>query len=77
MQDIYFTEEDKAKFIEFMNMVAKHAKFEFKTEEVISYFKLLAHMQQKIVPKIEANIFEVVRSVQAASTEEPKAKGKK
>ena len=77
MQDIYFTEEDKIKLIEFMNIVAKTATFELKTEELITYFKLLAHMQQKIIPKMEANIFEVVRSVKAASTEEPKAKGKK
>jgi hypothetical protein len=63
--DMYFTEEDKTKIIEFMNMVAKNAEFKFKTEDVINYFKLLAHMQQKILPKIDANILEVKRIVEA------------
>jgi hypothetical protein len=77
MGEMNFTEEDKQKAVEFLNMVAKHAKFEFKTDDVISYFRLLAHMQQKIIPKLEANILEIRRIVEAQPTEEPKAKGKK
>lgn len=65
MTDLYFNEEDKQKVCDFMNMVAKNAKFELRTEEVISYFKLLAHMQQKILPKIDANILEVKRVIEA------------
>lgn len=65
MTDLFFNEEDKQKLIEFMNMIAKNAKFKFKTEDVISYFKLLAHMQQKILPKIDANILEVKRVIEA------------
>lgn len=65
MGEMNFTEDDKQKVIEFMNMIAKNAKFKFKTEDVINYFKLIAHMQQKILPKIEANILEVKRIIEA------------
>ena len=54
-----FNEEDKKKIVEFLNMVASKAKFELNTQEVIQYFKLLSHMQQQILPKVEANIFEI------------------
>ena len=64
MDKMKFTKEDKEKVVEFLNLVAKHAKFKFNTTEVIEYFKALAHMQQKILPKIEANIFEVVRVIE-------------
>jgi hypothetical protein len=79
MNELNFNEEDKSKFIEYLNMVAKSAQFNMNTAEVISYFKLLSHMQQKIVPKIEANILEVKRVIQAEELpkEEPKSKGKK
>lgn len=60
-----FNEEDKQKFIEFLNMIAKHAKFELNTQEVIDYFKLLSHMQQKVLKKIDANILEVKKIVEA------------
>lgn len=70
MNEFNFTEEDKQKVMEFMNIIAKTAKFEFKTEDVITYFKLLAHMQQKILPKIDANILEVKRIVEAKDKEE-------
>jgi hypothetical protein len=46
-------------------MTAKNAEFKFNTTEIIEYFKLLSHMQSKILPKIEANILEVVRVVEA------------
>ena len=61
MNELSFTEEDKQKFVEFLNTVAKNATFQLKTEDIISYFKLLAHMQQSILIKINANILEVVR----------------
>lgn len=71
-----FNEEDKKNFIDFLNMIAKHAKFEMNTQEVIQYFKLLSHMQTKMLPKIESNILEVKRIVhsqdQAAETSEIK-----
>lgn len=64
MTELHFSEEDKQKVMEFLNMVAKNAKFNFKTEDVIKYFKLLAHMQSKILPKIDANILEVKRVIE-------------
>jgi hypothetical protein len=68
-----FTEEDKQKFVDFLNSVAKNAKFEFKTDELISYFKLLAYMQSQILPKIDSNILEVKRVVE---NKEPEKKAK-
>ncbi len=58
-----FNEEDKKNFIDFLNMIAKHGKFELSTAELIQYFKLLSHMQQKMLPKIEANVLEVKKIV--------------
>lgn len=66
----YFTEEDKQKVVEFLNIVAKHARFNFDTQEVIQYFKLLSNMQQKILPKIEANILEVRRVIESKEIQE-------
>lgn len=60
-----FNESDKQKIVEFLNMVATHATFQFKTSELIAYFKLLAHMQQVVLPKVDANILEIVRVVES------------
>ncbi len=68
-----FNEEDKQRAVEFLNMVAQHAEFKLKTDELIKYFKLLAHMQQSILPKIDANIIEIKRIIEP----EKKPKGKK
>lgn len=70
MGDLYFIEEDKQKVIDFLNMIAKKAKFEFNTQEVIEYFKLLSHMQQKILPKIDSNILEIKRVIEAKEKQE-------
>lgn len=59
-----FNEQDKQKFIEFLNMVAKNAQFNVNTTELINYFKLLQHMQTQILPKIDANILEVKKVVE-------------
>lgn len=76
-----FNEDDKLKMVEYLNMVAKHARLDLDTQEIIQYFKLLSHMQQRVLPKIEANILEVKRVIeaqQAPPAEEAKpAKGKK
>ena len=81
MTELSFNEEDRLKMVEYLNMVAKHARLDLDTQEVIQYFKLLSHMQQKILPKIDANILEVKRVIEPkpiAATEEVKiAKGKK
>lgn len=60
-----FTEDDKDKMIEFLNLVAKHAKFEMNTTELIKYFKCLSHMQQVILPKINDNILEIVKVIES------------
>lgn len=60
-----FTEEDKQKLIDFLNMVAKHATFNLKTTEIIEYFKLLSFMQQVMLSKVNDNILEVKRVVEA------------
>lgn len=69
MSEMNFNEEDKQKVIEFLNMNAKSAKFEFNTQEMIQYYKLLSHMQQRILPKIEANILEVKKVIEPKSAE--------
>lgn len=69
MGEMNFTEEDKQKFVEFLNMIAKNARFDLNTVEIIQHFKLLSHMQQKILPKIEANILEVKRIVDTKKEE--------
>jgi len=61
-----FTDADKEKVVEFLNFIAIRAEFSnWKTEDSVKHFKLLAHMQQVILPKIEANIFEVKEVVHA------------
>jgi len=74
MQKHNFTEDDKQKLINFLNMVAEKAKFEFNTSEALTYCKLLAHMQQAILPKVSGHILEITKLVEP---EEPvKAKPK-
>ena len=67
-----FNEEDKIKFINFLNSVANHAEFKMDTKQLCEYFKLLAHMQQVILPKLDANIFEIIKVGEI----KPKAKSK-
>lgn len=69
MNDKAFSESDKQKFVDFLNSVAKHARFDINTDELIKYFKLLAHMQQVILPKIEDHILELKRVVEAKEPE--------
>lgn len=71
-----FTEDDKQKVIDFLNTVAKHAKFTMDTEELVAYFKALAHMQQVILPKINDNILEIKKVVEPESPPEPEKKTK-
>ena len=70
-----FTEEDKKKVVDFLNAVAKHAKFEMDTKEIIEYFKLLSYMQSNLLPKIDDNIFELKKVVE--HKEEKKKESKK
>lgn len=67
-----FTEEDKKKVIAFLNMIATYATFTLKTPELIQYFKLLSHMQQTVLPKIDANILEILAVVKSNENDEGK-----
>lgn len=70
MTKMNFSEEDKKKLVEFLNMVAKHATLNLNTSELISYFKLLSHMQQVIIPKIDNNILEIIKVVETKNSGE-------
>lgn len=63
MDKLRFKEEDKTKIIDFLNLVATHAEFKFKTQDVIKYFKLLNYMQVELLPKVDANILEIKRVI--------------
>ena len=73
--DNKFNEEDVKKMIEFLNTIAVKAKFEMNTQDIIRYFGLLSHMQKSIIPKLQANVLEVVAVVEAES--EDKESGEK
>jgi hypothetical protein len=75
MDKYKFTEKDKEDVIKFLNIVAEKAQFTFNTKEVIEFFKLLNAMQVSIIPKINANILEVIQVVEPK--EEKEKKGKK
>jgi len=64
-----FTDDDKAKVVKFLNLVAKHAKFEVDTSELIDYFKSLSYMQQVLLHKIDTNILEVKRVIESQEAE--------
>lgn len=66
-----FNENDKEQFVKFLNYIAENAEFQkMKTKDVIAYFKLLSHMQTQILPKIEANIFEIIEVIEPDKKEE-------
>lgn len=67
MTGMKFTEEDKKNFIEFLNVVGKHAEFKMNTTELLNYVKLLSAMQKQILPKIDANILEIKKVVEASA----------
>lgn len=70
-----FTEDDQQKFADFLNFIAKKAEFNnWKTEDSVQHFKLLAHMQQVILPKIKANIFEIKKVIEEPKKDEVEKK---
>ena len=70
MTENKFTKEDQEKVIEFLNRVAKYAKFnDIDTTELIDYYKSLVYMQTVLLPKIEANVLEVVKVVENEDSE--------
>lgn len=60
----HFGEEDKKKLVQYLNLVAKHARFDVSTNELIEYFKLLNWMQSSLIPKVEANYFEIKKYIE-------------
>ena len=65
MTDGKFTEQDKQMFIDFLNFIAVKAIFpDWKTEDTVKHFKFLSHMQNQILPKIDANILEIIQMKQ-------------
>lgn len=62
--DNKFTEEDKEKVVQFLNLVAKNANFNVNTSQIIEYFKLLSFMQQTLIPKIDDNILELKKIIE-------------
>ena len=74
-----FSEDDKKKVVEFLNLVAEKAKFDLNTSEIIKYYGLLSYFQKELLPKIDANILEIVKVVEPEIITETKkaSKGKK
>jgi len=62
-KNLNFQTVDKEEVVKFLNLIAKHAKFNFDTQEVIAFYKALSYMQTQLLPKIEANLLEVVKVV--------------
>ncbi len=64
-----FTEEDKKRVVQFLNLIAEKARLDLNTQEVILYYGLLSYMQKDLIPKIDSNILEVVKVVEAEESQ--------
>ena len=68
-----FTEEDKKQVVDFLNFIAERATFkDWNTQDSVKHFKMLSYMQNKLLPKIDANILEVVKVIPAKESVETK-----
>lgn len=68
-----FTEEDKNKVVEFLNLIATKAKLnDMSIQDNIKFYGLLSYIQQELLPKIDANILEVVAVHEAEESQEGK-----
>lgn len=66
MHENKFTEKDKEKLIEYVNFISTKAKFDdFTTQDAIKYFGMLTFIQKQLIPKVEANIFEMGEVINA------------
>lgn len=70
-----FNDKDIENFVKLLNFVSDKGKFEVNVSEVISFYKLLAWAQTDLKKKLEANVFEITRVVEAPKPEASK-KGK-
>jgi hypothetical protein len=67
-----FKEEDKEKVVEFLNFVAKNAKFsDLAIPDVIKFYGLLSFCQQTLLKKINSHI---VDSIKIHTPPEPEPK---
>lgn len=72
-QNLRFSEEDKKKLVHFLNQVFKHGNFTLQTQDIIDFYSNLLHIQKVILPKIEANIFEI-KKIHETPPQEPTEK---
>ena len=54
-----FTEQDIKNLTGFVNLIAKEAKFTLSVQGVVDFHNLLSWVQRDLLPKMEANIFEI------------------
>lgn len=60
MEKKYFNEKDTEKLVSLLNFIATNAEFNrLKVQDILAFTKLLNWCQVELLPKIEANIFEV------------------
>ena len=56
-----FNKEDKENFIHFVNFVYKHAEFnKLSAKDTVTFAKLINYMETKVLPKIDANMLEII-----------------
>jgi len=75
-----FNKDDKKRIIEFLNLMAEKANFDgLKVADIIKIHNALAYMQTNLLPKIDANILEVIQVIEPEKKPARKtpAKGKK
>ncbi len=73
-----FEEKDKERLVEFLNFVAKNAKFEMQVPDIIKFYGLLNWAQQALLKKVNDNILEVKAIHEPEPKPEPrKARGRK
>ena len=70
MTPMKMKEKDKENLVKLLNMIADKAEFNgMRVKDIIETFSLLAWAQKELVPKIDANILEVVAVHEAAQSE--------
>lgn len=62
--NLQFNEQDKEKVVKFLNLLGEKANYNLSTKEVIEFFGYLTYLQKTLIPKIDANIFQIEKVVQ-------------
>jgi len=56
----HFSEKDAEKLVSLLNFIATNATFSnLKVKDVIAFQRMLSWAQVELLPKIEANVFEI------------------